>query len=197
MKKIVLSLGLLVGIASAANAQEVRFGLKAGVNYSTFTGGDFEDIENKIGLQAGVLANFGLSDLISIQPEVLYSQKGTQSKDDSDDKYKLNYVDVPVLVKVNAGGLFFEGGPQVGFLASAKATDGTNDVDVKDIFNTVDFGYAVGLGYQADSGPMIGLRYNGGINKVTKSVDTPFGTFESDARNSAFQLYVGYTFGGK
>ncbi|HEX8350685.1 MAG TPA: porin family protein [Hymenobacter sp.] len=192
MKKLVLSLGLLVGIVSAASAQEVRFGLKAGVNYSTFTGDDDENLESKIGLQAGLLANFGLSDMISIQPEVLYSQKGTQNKDNSDDKFKFNYIDVPVLVKVNAGGLFFEGGPQVGFLASAKLTDGTTDVDVKEGFNTVDFGYAVGLGYQVDSGPMIGLRYNGGITNIVKDGDD-----DSKVRNSAFQLYVGYTFGGK
>lgn len=193
MKKIILSLGLLVGMAGAANAQTgITFGVKGGINYSTLTGDDVTGAESKVGLQAGALANFGLSDLISIQPEVLYSQKGAQSEDDSDSKLKLNYIDVPVLVKVNADGLFFEGGPQVGFLAGAKSTDGNTDVDVKEGYNTVDFGYAVGLGYQAESGPMIGLRYNGGITNIIKDGDD-----DSKIRNSAFQLYVGYTFGGK
>ncbi|WP_426058862.1 porin family protein [Hymenobacter sp. B1770] len=193
MKKVILSLGLLAGVATAANAQEVRFGLKGGVNYSTITTDDNdEDIESKIGLLGGAFANFGLSDLISIQPEVLYSQKGAQSESMNDAKFKLNYIDVPVLVKVNAGGLFFEGGPQVGFLAGAKITDGTTSVDVKDNFKSVDFGYAVGLGYQAESGPMIGLRYNGGITNISKE------TSDNDkTRNSAFQLYVGFAFGGR
>ncbi|HEX8350149.1 MAG TPA: porin family protein, partial [Hymenobacter sp.] len=164
MKKLILSLGLLAGVVSAASAQDIRFGAKVGVNYSTITADDTEGIESKIGLQAGGLVNFGLSDLISIQPEVLYSQKGYQSEEDSDFKVKLNYIDIPVMVKVNAGGLFFEGGPQVGILASAKATDGSTDVDIKEGLNTVDFGYAVGLGYQLESGPMLGLRYNGGIS---------------------------------
>lgn len=193
MKKIILSLGLLVGVASVANAQTgTTFGLKAGINYSTVTGDEVEDVESKIGLQAGAFANFGLSDLISIQPEVLYSQKGTGFEEDEDVKFKLNYIDVPILVKVNAGGLFFEGGPQVGFLAGAKATNGDDDEDIKDDFNSIDFGYAVGLGYQVESGPMIGLRYNGGISNIIKDGDD-----DVSARNSTFQLYVGYRFGGK
>lgn len=193
MKKVILSLALLAGMAGAANAQTgVRFGLKGGINYATLTADDTDGIDSKIGLQVGALANFGLSDLISIQPEVLYSQKGAQVEDASDFKLKLNYIDVPVLVKVNAGGLFFEAGPQLGILASAKATDGDTDEDVKDNYNTVDFGYAVGLGYQLETGPMIGLRYNGGISNIIKD-----GPDDDKVRNSAFQLYVGYTFGGK
>jgi hypothetical protein len=192
MKKIILSLSLLVGVVGAASAQDIRFGVKAGVNYSTITADNTDGIQSKIGLQAGGLVNFGLSDLISIQPEVLYSQKGYQSEEDSDVKVKMNYIDIPVMVKVNAGGLFFEAGPQLGILAGAKLTDGSTDVDIKEGLNTVDFGYAVGLGYQLESGPMLGLRYNGGISNISKN-----GSDDDKARNSAFQLYVGYVFGGK
>lgn len=192
MKKLILSLGLLMSVATAASAQEIRFGVKAGANYSSVTADETDGIESKIGLQAGLLANFALSDLISIQPEVLYSQKGLQSEADSDDKLKLNYIDVPLLVKVNAGGLFFEGGPQVGFLAGAKITDGNEDRDIKDLYNTVDFGYVAGLGYQLESGPMIGLRYNGGISNINEGDANP-----NKIRNSVFQLYAGFLFGGK
>jgi hypothetical protein len=193
MKKFILSLGLLAGITGVANAQTgIRFGVKAGANYSTFSADDTEGIESKIGLHAGAFANFGLSDMISIQPEVLYSQKGAQFEENSDVKYKLNYIDIPVMVKVNADGLFFEAGPQLGILAGAKLTDGDTDVDIKEAHQTIDFGYAVGLGYQLESGPMIGLRYNGGITNVFKDASD-----DEKARNSAFQLYLGYTFGGK
>ena len=193
MKKVILSLALLAGMTGAAQAQTgVRFGLKGGINYTTLTAKNTDGIESKLGLQAGAFANLGLSDLISIQPEVLYSQKGFQSKDASKNKAKFNYIDIPVLVKVNAGGLFFEAGPQLGILASAKVTDGSTDVDIKENLNTVDFGYVAGLGYQLETGPMIGLRYNGGITDIAKD-----GNNDNKTRNSAFQLYVGYTFGGK
>ena len=119
--------------------------------------------------------------------------KGYQNPDNSKDKVNLTYIDVPVMLQYNADGLFFEAGPQLGFLASAKVTDGTNDQDIKSLFNTVDFGYAVGLGYKLETGPMVGLRYNGGITSAFKDVA---GT-TIKAHNSAFQLYVGYMFGGK
>ncbi|WP_161787220.1 hypothetical protein [Hymenobacter sp. IS2118] len=49
-----------------------------------------------------------------------------------------------------------------------------------------------GLGYQLESGPMIGLRYNGGISNINEGDANP-----NKIRNSVFQLYAGFLFGGK
>ena len=164
-------------------------------------GKDATDAKYKAGFNGGVLANFGINDMISIQPEVLYSMKGAKYDGiGNDTKTNLGYIDVPVLVKVATGatGLFFEAGPQVGFLLSSKAESGGVSVDFKDYTKSVDFGYAAGLGFQAESGPMVGLRYNGGFTKVGK--DGSLGGLTvaaAETRNSAFQLYVGFLFGGK
>lgn len=195
MQKVLLSLGLLASISFAAQAQSIKYGVKAGASLTTLTGSDSDGAKNKFGFNGGVLANFGINDLFSIQPEVLYSMKGAKV-DGTDAHLNLNYIDVPVLVKVATGatGLFFELGPQVGFLASAKAKNNSVSVDVKDNAKNVDFGYAAGLGFQAASGPMVGLRYNGGFTSIGKNNN---GYTSSDAKNSAFQLYVGFMFGGK
>ncbi|UOQ97520.1 PorT family protein [Hymenobacter sp. 5317J-9] len=193
MKKVILSLALVAGISATASAQ-ATFGVKAGASLTTLGGPDASGFSNKVGLNAGVLANLAFGDALSLQPEVLFSMKGAADSNNSKNKINLNYIDVPVMLQYNADGLFFEAGPQVGFLASAKATDGTNDVDVKDQLNTVDFGYAVGLGYKLETGPMIGLRYNGGITSIDKEES---GTTAAKIRNNAFQLYVGFMFGGK
>jgi hypothetical protein len=194
MKKAFLALALTLGVAGAAQAQSVRFGVKAGASLTTFTGADADGAKNKFGFNGGALANFALNDMFSIQPEVLYSMKGAKA-DGNDSRLNLNYIDVPILAKIATGetGLFFELGPQIGFLASAKAKNSLISGDVKDSFNNVDFGYAAGLGFQAASGPMVGLRYNGGFNNVGKE---SAGT-DGKIRNSAFQLYVGFMFGGK
>jgi hypothetical protein len=199
MKKVILSIALLTGISAAAQAQSIKYGLKAGASLTSFSGSDSDGSKSKFGFNGGVLANFAFNDLISLQPEVLYSMKGAK-EDGSDLRLNLNYIDVPVLVKVATGatGLFFELGPQVGFLASAKLKDDSNSADAKSVVKSVDFGYAAGLGFQAESGPMVGLRYNGGFTKVGKNATLNGYTLEAgDARNSAFQLYVGFMFGGK
>lgn len=196
MKKLILSLALVAGVSAMANAQ-ARIGLKAGASLTTFGGADADVLfktANKFGFNGGLVANLPLGDVLSVQPEVLFSMKGAQADANSKVKYNLNYIDIPVMLQYNADGLFFEAGPQLGFLASGKLTDGTTDIDIKDGLNKVDFGYAVGLGYKLESGPMVGLRYNGGITSIDKEES---GTTAAKIRNNAFQLYVGYMFGGK
>lgn len=197
MKKLILSLGLLAGIASAAQAQEARFGVKAGINLANVTGSDVKNNKNLVGAAVGVMADFSLSDLISLHPELLYSQKGVKLENGSATaQSRFSYLDVPLLLRVKADGLFFEAGPQVGFLIAEKdevnipglgsststSTNGTRKVDV---------GYIAGVGYQLPQGLELGVRYNGGISDLS---DPSSG---SKTRNSVFQLQVGYLFGGK
>lgn len=114
MKKIILSLALLAGFASAANAQTgVKYGIKGGFNGATFSGTDSKGSEYKAGFAAGVFANFGINDQFSIQPEVLFSQKGASVDDFQTSalgsgttfKSTLSYIDVPILARVNTGEL--------------------------------------------------------------------------------------------
>ena len=199
MKKLILSLGLLTSISVAAQAQTgVRFGLKAGASLTNVTS---SSQDNKFGFNGGGIVNFGIDDMFSIQPEVLYSNKGYKIKGGTNGlRVALNYIDVPVLVKLATGstGLFFELGPQVGFRLAADLKDNDNSASFKDYTKSVDFGYAAGLGFQVASGPMVGLRYNGGFTKIGKDGNVNGAQVTaSDGKNSAFQLYVGFLFGGK
>lgn len=193
MKKLILSLGLLAGVASAAQAQEARFGVKAGVNLANVTGSDIGSKKNLVGLAAGVMADFSFSDLISLHPEVLYSQKGVKFESGSNTaQVRTSYIDVPLLLRVKADGLFFEAGPQVGFLASQKVeSNGTTVSTSTDGTRKVDVGYIAGVGYQLPQGLELGLRYNGGISDLSDPSNS------SKNRNSVFQFQVGYLFGGK
>ena len=201
MQKVLLSLGLLAGVSFAAQAQSIKYGVKAGVSLTNVTNSG-DDAANKFGFNGGVLANFAINDMFSIQPEVLYSNKGLKEKNSSNNlRLALNYIDVPVLAKVATGatGLFFELGPQVGFRTSAEVKDSNTSLSLNDAVKSVDFGYAAGLGFQTESGAMVGLRYNGGFTNVAKDNGSVMGlpTTGGSGKNSAFQLYVGYMFGGK
>ncbi|TGD78247.1 porin family protein [Hymenobacter wooponensis] len=199
MKRIFLILLGTAGLAVGGYAQGARVGVKAGASLTNFVGKDSDGYDGKFGFHGGVVAELGLTDNFAIQPEVLYSMKGAKFGDLAEDlRFNQTYIDVPVLLKVKADGLFFEAGPQVGFLVGSKLKGESASVDSKDAFNKVDFGYAAGLGYEISNGPMIGLRYNAGINKVGKDANVNGVTFEAgEVRNSAFQLYLGFMFGGK
>jgi hypothetical protein len=189
---LLVTLALTASGVGAARAQSVRFGLKGGPSYTNVVGQHVEGAAYKWGFHGGVLVNFKLSDRFSLQPEVLYSQKGTKGVDNST-RISLNYVDLPVLLRVatGPGGLFVEIGPQLGYLAgsSASVEDRTPlarvSSDFAGSYPHFDVGYATGFGYQLANGLGIGLRYNGGLKHVLRGA-----TADDTARNSAFQLYL-------
>jgi len=197
MKKPLLTLALLAGLTGAAHAQRnISLGLKAGGSLADFVGADAANTKGRFGFHAGVFANIGLTRIFAFQPELIYSQKGCKdgSVDASD---RLGYLDVPLSFHANVDGLFFEAGPQVGFLLSASHQAGSVTFDTKNLYNEVDFGYLLGLGYQRKSGPGIGLRYNGAFTNVVHETKIGNATYQPRIRNSVFQLYLTYSFGGK
>ena len=181
MKKtsFLFAAALAAGALATTSAQaQVKLGIKAGANYSNLAGDltNQDQYKSKFGPHAGIMANFDVTGdgFFSIQPELLYSQKGftyadTEYTDLLNNKFKrtgkVNYndPDLPVLLKINADGLFFEAGPQVGYLLSVtdnvkRTVNGkteANSTDYKNLdnVNRVELGYVAGLGYQAEVGP--------------------------------------------
>lgn len=220
MKKTILSLALLAGLTSAAQAQTgLKLGLKGGFNGSTFSGSDSKGSEYKAGFAAGGLLNYGFTDKFSVQGELLYSQKGaSQDKvsyvsgtsttgvptiaNDGTAKITLGYIDVPVLLKVNTGedgkGFYFEVGPQGSFilhqrtfLENGSGKQVGSSGTSTDAFNKAVIGYVGGLGYQITSGVGVGVRYTGDISQVYKD------NLGGNLHNSVFQFQAHYLFGGK
>lgn len=208
MKKVILSLALLAGVTGAAHAQGLKLGLKGGFNGSTFSGTDSDGSEYKAGFAAGGLINYGFTDHLSVQGELLYSQKGASQDFDvagttNTAKITLGYIDVPILLKYTLGddgkGLFFEVGPQGSFIinrrsfvedSSGKEIDGSSE-NSTDGFNKTIIGYVGGIGYQITSGLGLGVRYAGDLSQIYKDADGA-----ANLHNSVFQFQVHYLFGG-
>jgi len=206
MKKIILSAAMLAAVCFSATAQEdIKFGVKAGVNIATF-GGDIEDLDSRTGFHAGVVAEFKLSETFSIQPELMYSQMGAKlDYVDSDgiteynveSTSKFDYISLPILAKYYIiEGLSIEAGPQIGFLVSAKQEDkvsgvGEQSADVKDGAKSIDFGLAGGLAYDLPIGLFFQARYYAGIANIAEEGDS---NDDFKVTNMGVQLSVGYKF---
>jgi hypothetical protein len=115
------------------NAQDVHFGLKAGLNASSLNYNNNSDMQTKIGFNAGLLAHIHTSNKFwAVQPEIYYSQEGAKSKSNSNVSADLGYLNIPVLVQyMFDNGFRIEAGPQVGFLMNAKTKVGNNSTDIK------------------------------------------------------------------
>ncbi|MDN3706486.1 porin family protein [Myroides ceti] len=192
MKKILLSVGAILAVSLAANAQDVQFGVKGGVNFANLPGSDVDNAKMKTGFHVGGFVEIPLSDQFSLQPEVLYSTQGQKGKILGQDyTLSLDYVNVPILAKYYAvENLGIVLGPQIGFLAKSEAETGDVSLDAKDGFKSVDIGIAVGAEYQLENGILFGARYNFGLTKVAEEV----GNVKPDGKNGVIQVSVGYRF---
>src|SRR5687768_14231314 len=118
MKKFVLILSATLLLTITNYAQQVHFGLKAGVNFSDVHEEPEYDYESKTGFHVGGLAHIHISDRFAVQPELMYSTQGMKAPNVVG---KRNYVNLPVLAQLMFGeGFRLQTGPQVGLLVSAK-----------------------------------------------------------------------------
>jgi hypothetical protein len=188
MKTKLLAMMALLVIASTAMAQ-VNFGAKAGLNLYKVSVDEGDATDMKAGMHVGLLAHIHMSDQIALQPELVYSMQGAKSEFDGDElKLNLDYINIPLLLQyMFDNGFRLEAGPQIGILTSAKMKAGGNSVDVKDSFNSIDFGIPLGVGYISDSGFGADLRYVFGLSNINESDDVK-------SSNRGLQLGVFYQF---
>ena len=151
-----------------ANAQ-VKFGPIAGVNLANIGGDESSENAMKIGFHVGGIVEISVNDNFMVAPGIIYSIKGAQDKSNSDFKLNLNYLEIPVNAKYKLeSGLNFFAGPYIGILMSAKATDGTTDVDVKEFVQSTDIGVNIGLGFDLESGLGFSAQYGLGVSNINK-----------------------------
>jgi hypothetical protein len=211
MKKLLLFAAVAV-FGFIMNAQEVRFGAKAGLNLASLSGDDTDDLDGITSFHVGGVAEIMFSDKFSFQPELLYSAQGAKYEESEseagftynyEEKLKLGYINVPLMAKYYvAEGFSIEAGPQVGFLISAKAEweetltgEGVNetdsgDEDIKDFVKGIDFGVNLGFGYRMESGLNFAARYNLGLSNINDGE----GSDDYSQQNNVIQFSVGYFF---
>ncbi len=179
MKKIILA-AIAVGAFGFANAQDMKFGVKGGINSASIAGAT--GTSAKTTFHIGGLLEFKASDKFAIQPELVYSNQGCTYTGGSID---LTYINIPVMAKYYVGETFnIQAGPQIGLLMSAKE----GGADVKDGYNTTDFGLNLGAGYDLNENMMLDLRYNMGMSALNK--DTTYETY----KNNVISVSFGYKF---
>jgi hypothetical protein len=187
-----LTLALLAGTAGMAQAQQLAntIGLTAAYARTTLSGGgDYKSTKHSA-YQAGLTADVYLSEVVSFHPEVLYTMRYFDATN-ADYNRDITSLDVPLLARYHADGLFFEAGPQVSLPLIAKNEAGDN---VKNEVRKVALDYVVGLGYQLHHGPSLGLRYDGGMTSVFKPATPVLGPDKLKAHT--ILLVLGYAFGG-
>lgn len=192
----IATLFLLAGLALPGISQAqspVDIGVRGGLTQATFYGDDVASNDFRPGFTGGVFLNYQVNDAFAIQPEVLYSVRGTKNHfsattnpDLEDVRVRQDVIEIPVLFKLSAPlspvtpRLY--AGPALAFVTNSEV----NGADADDSFADADFSGVVGgeIAYALDKGPLseiaIDGRYNIGFTQLGD-----VGNFE-DVSTSAF-----------
>ena len=214
MRKIVLLIIMAVCGLSQVRGQD--FGVKAGYNYSTFSGetSSLSTIEGLSGFYIGGLVELPISNVLSIQPELIFSRQGVAWKRElkgfgmsvniNNADIRLDYLNIPVMAKVNLGPLFLQGGVQFGFLVGKPETSSTvnglrvtEQVD-KDAYASFDFGVGAGLGVNLSQHFFVEARYTHSLTNAldpnNNSLKNAHISDDNNFKNAVLSLGLGVKF---
>jgi hypothetical protein len=178
-----------------------QIGIKGGLNLASQRQGGFTQQGSQAGFLAGVLFPIRINNRFTLQPEVLFIQKG--GKKERESEYggsflvttKMNNIDLILVSKIHLGDmntlsphLLF--GPYLSYLISGQYLYGDGEVteDIED-YHKLEFGYTVGFGTDIRLGSSqvyLDARFS---HSLTDIHITP-----SHIWNKGFSFSVGYFF---
>lgn len=204
--KFLLSLALLVGAVSLAQAQGLRLGVKLGGSRSSFVRNTYQKGTARTTFEAGVVANIPVpqTHTLYLQGELLYTSKGYQilypgTSYTSEKVFILQYAEVLLPIqwriarfrssqKVTTS-VLVEVGPEVAYLVGAKYRDDISRERTLWQYNRWDVGYLAGISAQFNRKLNVGLRYTRGLRNVYRALPQERGY------NSSIQLQATYYIG--
>lgn len=194
-----LIIGASLVLPTTAIHAQGQIGAIVGATFSTLRGVD--DLDSRTGLLGGLQLVLPSSGPLGLEIDGLFVSKGAKGTNTGPDGLKLDYVEVPVLLRLSlAPGLpvspHVYAGPYLGYQISCTVQGTSADCDdVPGVSTkTVDIGGTVGGGVNVALGGMIltgGLRYSFGVSKVA---DFDVGSVNESAKNGVFAVYAGLAF---
>jgi hypothetical protein len=202
----ILTIALILSIMSvtgqSSDQNNLRFGIKGGLNVSNMFTKDVQDNNTLLGFHAGLFLKMPITPFIAFQPELLYTTKGSELTYNSfitgKAGFTLNYLEMPLLAVINLTENFnLHGGVYLASLTSVKITN-KSTVDLfnfesdlkKSDFEMYDYGFVVGAGLDLNK-VSLGVRYEYGMKPVGKERSFLGQSYRvPDARNSTIQAYL-------
>ncbi len=197
MRKISLLSVLIMICSLAVIAQEKtkgknRTGFKVGANYFAQRieeDGEYSYSDFRPGFTIGLYREIWLGERWVFQPELAYNRMGGEK---NETVVKLDYLSLPLLLKLQFNSLGIYAGPQFSLLLSGKSkSEFGMEEDIEDSYSSADFSGIVGAEISLGSKKnfVVSGRYQFSMNDVQK--DAAAG---ESIRNTGVQLTVGFRF---
>ena len=197
-------------------ANPFTYGVKGGISFNHFLGDFPIDITPKLytGFTAGVFGNYKFNDKFSIQPEILYSRKGSKFESfkytyefinvELEMYIKTDWIEIPILGMYHVDDKFtLFGGPYIGFYLNGTVVAEPSisilgyefEYDIEaDNLRLPDYGIVLGGLYKISENVAVQGRWEYGIQDLADDVIVSF--LDDDfivINNSSFQLQLDIT----
>ena len=193
MNKFIVLLILTLSFLTA-QSQGFKSKLILGIN-ACQVDGDQNGGYNKFGPRFGFGINYPLSEKMDLGFEMLFSHKGSQTKQDKDNpalviiKYRYNYIDVPLIATYNFTNWSAHAGITTAYLINARTDDGGGFLEMENI-KKVDFLSSLGAGYKLSEKLDLEARYQYSLTSILNDRGTSFVVFR---RSGAFHNVISIT----
>ncbi len=193
-----MSFFLLVSVSSIAQIKPI---IKVGGVNATWKGEAEQTVTSVIdksngiltpkdrnGFYAGAGVNIPLGGIVSVEPSLIYTQRGYGLKGNltinqlkiealnASATSQMHYIDLPVLLKVKpVGGLIIFAGPQISYLVKNNLRADVSvlgfsvvntNLNITNQFNKWDMGVTGGVGYEFENGIGITASYDRGFRRL-------------------------------
>ncbi len=210
MKKLIFIVVASLFIVQVSDAQIFKYGIKAGIGFSSInmddvTGiSDGSDVYNLVtgdgvmGYHIGIQTRIKVAMLV-IQPELYFNTGGGSLEQVVDNgatevlNVNFNRIDIPVLVGVKLGPARFNVGP-VGSFVLSETTDLTDIEPEFEMFtSSMTWGFQAGIGLDI-SKLSLDARYEGSLSALGETFAVGGADFPLDARPSQWIISLGIWF---
>lgn len=169
---------LLIGTLAFNFKSNAQKSFKAGASFGVIASqvaGDGYGGFDKAGLFAGSFVNIYTSENWSWQMEINYAQKGSRKNPNTAEGdhdfflLKLNYIDVPIMARVNYRDFIFEAGLYYGRLLNYTLEDENGEFELPERSNEFEeneIGILFGINYQLTEQLLMNWRFNNSLQEI-------------------------------
>lgn len=175
-----------MALSSSAAAQGA--GIKFGPTFATFSS-EALDFNNRTGIHAGLFVGGSRDKVVGFQTEFNWLRKNTETQ--AGQKIRIDYLQVPVLLRLNAGSSSASGFAAYGIIGPAielKIADDIEGITLDDGFEGADVSLLFGGGIEA-ARIIVEARYEKGLRRINNT----FSNF-ADIKKQAFTILFGLRF---
>ena len=187
---------IILFISNNINSQEFNAGIKAGISTSQVSGDNLAGF-HKAGLLIGGYVNRNINQLLSLQIEMIFIQKGSSNtnKNFQIAEIYLDYIEVPLLlIYRQSENIFIESGIHTSALINGYYHDLYGRLENQNQFDNFDLGFIIGMNYKINNKLSLNTRASNSIIPFAEHASGQTYRFNKGKYNTGLSFILQYQF---